>query len=67
MDKVFKGSHVIVQCQFPGCGKDKMVRLAEIERGWGKYCSRECKKADMVGKPRNKERKPRIRQSDKIN
>ena len=26
-----------------GCGRKKMVRTADIKRGWGKYFSKRCK------------------------
>ncbi|MCK5606735.1 hypothetical protein KAR91_32835 [Candidatus Pacearchaeota archaeon] len=26
-----------------GCGRKKMVRTADIKRGWGKYYSKSCK------------------------
>lgn len=26
-----------------GCGRKKMVRVADIRRGWGKYFSKSCK------------------------
>ena len=26
-----------------GCGKKKMVRTADVRRGWGKYYSKSCK------------------------
>ena len=26
-----------------GCGRDKLVRMADIKRGWGLYLSKSCK------------------------
>ncbi len=26
-----------------GCGKKKMIRVADIKRGWGKFFSKSCK------------------------
>lgn len=26
-----------------GCGRKKMVRTADVKRGWGKYFSKSCK------------------------
>ncbi len=33
-----------------GCGRKKMVRLADIKRGWGKYFSKSCKARAMLVK-----------------
>ena len=30
-----------------GCGRKKMVRNADIRRGWGKYYSKSCKAVDQ--------------------
>lgn len=39
-----RGSMREITCAAPGCGNTKMVRLADIKRGWGKYCSKACAK-----------------------
>ena len=31
---------IICKC---GCGRKKMVRTADVKRGWGKYYSKSCK------------------------
>jgi len=31
---------IVCKC---GCGRKKQVRVADIERGWGKYYSKSCK------------------------
>ena len=30
-----------------GCGRKKMVRTADVKRGWGKYYSKRCKAVDQ--------------------
>lgn len=47
-----RGASTEVQCQ--QCQKVFRVRMAELARGWGRYCSRACKCEAMIGKPRNK-------------
>ena len=32
--------HVSVECIV--CGKESLVRKSEVDRGWGKFCSRGC-------------------------
>ena len=31
---------IICKC---GCGRKKMVRIADVKRGWGKFYSKSCK------------------------
>ena len=31
---------IVCKC---GCGRKKMVRIADIKRGWGKFYSKSCK------------------------
>lgn len=62
MSQTLRGATTEKACEH--CEKLFRVRLAEVMRGWGKYCSTDCKKADMKGKPRNKTRKERIRVGD---
>ena len=33
-----------------GCGKKKMVREADVKRGWGKYFSKSCKAKAQANK-----------------
>ena len=33
-------TEIICRC---GCGRKKMVRMADVKRGWGKYYSKSCK------------------------
>jgi len=37
-----RGSKVEITCKC-GCGRKKMVRIADVKRGWGKYYSKSCK------------------------
>lgn len=37
---MIKMKEIICKC---GCGRKKMVRSADIARGWGKYFSKSCK------------------------
>lgn len=39
--KPTRGAKVVKPCQW--CGKDHEVRRADLNRGWGKYCSKRCK------------------------
>lgn len=34
---------VTVTCHWKGCGKHFQARQADINRGWGKFCSKRCK------------------------
>jgi hypothetical protein len=37
-----------------GCGRKKMVRVADVKRGWGKYFSKQCKavaQTRRIGRP----------------
>lgn len=36
-----RGQTVCVNCQ--RCGEVFVARVADINRGWGKYCSKRCK------------------------
>lgn len=36
---------VVCSC---GCGRKKKVRVADINRGWGRYYSKSCKAKDQV-------------------
>ena len=38
--KAVRGSKVNKVCK---CGKNFEARLADVKRGWGKYCSKSCK------------------------
>lgn len=40
-----KMKEIICKC---GCGRKKMVRVADIKRGWGKYYSKSCKARDQA-------------------
>lgn len=33
-----------------GCGRKKMVRTADVKRGWGRYFSKSCKAKDQEGR-----------------
>lgn len=37
---------VEVACKW--CGTKKMVRSADVKRGWGKFCSKACKAKDQT-------------------
>lgn len=39
-----RGSMVEITCNAPGCTNKKMVRKADVKRGWGKFCSKACAK-----------------------
>ncbi len=43
--KPTRGAKVVKPCQW--CGKDHEVRRADLNRGWGKYCSKRCKAMDQ--------------------
>lgn len=34
-----------ITCANKKCGDKKMVRAADVKRGWGKFCSKSCKAA----------------------
>lgn len=38
-----KGKMSLVKCHSPLCNKTFEVRIADIKRGWGKFCSKRCK------------------------
>jgi len=42
---VAKMKEIICAC---GCGRKKMVRVADLKRGWGKYYSKSCKAKAQV-------------------
>jgi len=37
-----RGSKVEITCKC-GCGRKKLVRVADQKRGWGKFYSKSCK------------------------
>ena len=39
--KVTRGTKVIRKCK--SCGGEFKPRLADVNRGWGKFCSKSCK------------------------
>jgi hypothetical protein len=60
-----RGSKQEITCAC-GCGRKKMVRTADVKRGWGKYYSKRCKavaQCRRIGRPdldaaRERERMP---------
>lgn len=36
-----RGKKITVKCK--NCGKSFEVRVSDVKRGWGKYCSKSCK------------------------
>lgn len=49
-------SMVEIECHNKTCRRKKMVRRADIARGWGKFCSKRCKAVEQTrrtgrGKP----------------
>jgi len=42
-----KMKEIICAC---GCGKRRLVRIADVKRGWGKYFSKSCKAKDQERK-----------------
>lgn len=41
-------SKVTKSCK--SCKKEMQVRVADVRRGWGKFCSKSCKAKDQVKK-----------------
>jgi hypothetical protein len=39
-----RGEMKEITCAAQGCSNKKMVRVADIKRGWGKFCSKKCAK-----------------------
>ena len=39
--KEVRGSKVTKPCD--GCGVEHTVRVADLKRGWGRFCSKSCK------------------------
>lgn len=37
-----RGKKVKITCKC-GCGHSKLVRTADVKRGWGKFYSKQCK------------------------
>lgn len=33
----------MVEVKCAECGKPKLVRKSDVKRGWGKFCSKQCK------------------------
>lgn len=45
---------ILIDCAC-GCGKSKSVRVADVNRGWGKFYSKSCKARSQyksIGAPR---------------
>ena len=40
-------TEIICAC---GCGRKKMVRAADVKRGWGKFYSKACKAREQEGR-----------------
>jgi len=40
-------THIEITCAC-GCERKKMVRVADIKRGWGKYFSKRCKAREQT-------------------
>lgn len=38
-------SEIVCAC---GCGRTRMVRTADIKRGWGRYFSKSCKQTHQM-------------------
>lgn len=32
-----------LHCSNPKCGKEITVKVADVKRGWGRFCSKSCK------------------------
>lgn len=48
-----------------GCGATKMVRTADIKRGWGKYATKRCKaRAQERRTHQNRDYKARLAERD---
>jgi hypothetical protein len=62
-----KKQEIICAC---GCGRKKMVRTADVKRGWGKYFSKSCKaiaQTKRIGRPDLKAAESRSLQDRLIN
>ena len=38
-----RGAKVEVKCQNKRCGTAFLARVADVKRGWGRFCSKSCK------------------------
>lgn len=45
MVKKPRGFRIDAKCAY--CGKDFRPRFAEVQRGWGRFCSKSCKASDQ--------------------
>lgn len=42
--KKIRGSMIEITCENEKCDNKKMVRVADIKRGYGRFCSKSCAK-----------------------